>query len=299
MLIAHHSCYAHPLPENHRFPMEKYVMLAGQLGLEGIGDDPEWHSPVPMAAKNIVRSHSSSYYTSLLNGSWTRAEERRSGFTWSPELIRRESVIMQGTWACAQVASQGDVGLNIAGGTHHAFADRAEGFCLLNDLALSADLLLSNGMAKRVLIVDLDVHQGNGTAAMTRGDDRIFTFSMHGASNYPFHKESSTLDVPLPDGTEDPLYLALLQEHMDTILEDFKPNVVLYQCGVDVLASDKLGKLSLTMEGCMERDRLVLESCRKRDIGVACAMGGGYSKDVSVIVEAHMQTFRLARELWS
>ena len=299
MLIAHHICYAHPLPENHRFPMEKYVMLAGQLGLEGIGDRSEWHAPTAMAATDIMRSHSPSYYASLLNGSWTRAEERRSGFTWSPELIRRESIIMQGTWACAQAASRGDVGLNIAGGTHHAFADRAEGFCLLNDLALSADLLLSNGMANRVLIVDLDVHQGNGTAAMTRHDDRIFTFSMHGASNYPFHKEASTLDVALPDGTEDSFYLELLQEHMNAILDNFKPDVVLYQCGVDVLASDKLGKLSLTMEGCLERDRLVLESCRKRDIGVACAMGGGYSKDVGFIVEAHMQTFRLARELWS
>ena len=299
MLIAHHICYTHPLPENHRFPMEKYVMLAGQLGLEGIGEHSEWHAPAAMAAQDIVGSHSPSYYASLLSGSWTRAEERRSGFTWSPELIRRESIIMQGTWACAQAASRGDVGLNIAGGTHHAFADRAEGFCLLNDLALAADLLLSNGMSNRVLIVDLDVHQGNGTAAMTHHDDRIFTFSMHGASNYPFHKETSTLDVALPDGTEDSLYLDLLEEHMNAILDNFKPDVVLYQCGVDVLASDKLGKLSLTMEGCLERDRLVLESCRKRDIGVACAMGGGYSKDVGIIVEAHMQTFRLARDLWS
>ena len=220
------------------------------------------------------------------------------GFTWSPELIggSPSSCRERGPAPRSQAKATLD---SISPGVPITLLPIGRKASSPNDLALSADLLLSNGMAKRVLIVDLDVHQGNGTAAMTRGDDRIFTFSMHGASNYPFHKETSTLDVPLPDGTEDPLYLALLQEHMDTILEDFKPNVVLYQCGVDVLTSDKLGKLSLTMEGCMERDRLVLESCRKRDIGVACAMGGGYSKDVSVIVEAHMQTFRLARELWS
>ena len=279
--------------------MEKYVMLAGQLQLEGIGDPSEWHSPSPMASDDILRSHSESYFSSLQSGSWTRSQERRSGFPWSPELIQRESIIMQGTWACAQAASRGDVGLNIAGGTHHAFADRAEGFCLLNDLALSADLLLSNHMASRVLIVDLDVHQGNGTASMTCTDDRIFTFSMHGESNYPFHKEASTLDVPLPDETGDRDYLRLLQNHMHSILHDFNPDVVLYQCGVDVLDSDKLGKLSLSIEGCLERDRLVLTSCRERNIGVACAMGGGYSEDISVIVEAHMQTFRLARDLWS
>lgn len=299
MIIAQHNCYAHPLPENHRFPMEKYVMLAGQLKLEGIGEHSEWCFPSPMASEDILLSHSTAYFSTLLNGSWSRAEERRSGFTWSPELMIRERIIMQGTWMCSQAASRGDVGLNIAGGTHHAFADRAEGFCLLNDLAISANLLLSHQLANRVLIVDLDVHQGNGTASMTQRDERIFTFSLHGASNYPFHKETSTLDVPLADGTTDSLYLRLLQHHMTTILDTFKPDVVLYQCGVDVLASDKLGKLSLSMEGCLERDRLVLESCRKRDIGVACAMGGGYSEDLGVIVEAHMQTFRLARDLWS
>lgn len=299
MIIAQHPCYTHPLPENHRFPMEKYIMLANQLRLEGIGDRSEWHSPSPMVTTDITGTHSPSYLATLQTGTWTRSEERRSGFIWSPDLILRECIIMQGTWACAQEAVRGGIGLNIAGGTHHAFADRAEGFCLLNDMAISANLLLSNAMANRVLIVDLDVHQGNGTASMTQEDDRIFTFSMHGASNYPFHKETSTLDVPLPDGTKDAAYLNLLQDYMESILDDFKPDVVLYQSGVDVLASDKLGKLSLTMEGCRERDRMVLESCRRREVGVACAMGGGYSKDVRIIVEAHMQTFRLARDLWS
>mgnify|MGYP002621163828 CR=1 FL=1 len=206
---------------------------------------------------------------------------------------------MSGTLACAIHALDGGIGLNIAGGTHHALADRAEGFCLLNDFAIAARHLLTTSRASNILIVDLDVHQGNGTAAITSDDANIFTFSMHGASNYPFHKEKSSLDVALPDGTGDAAYLDLLHHHLPMLLDQCQPDAVFYQCGVDVLDTDKLGKLSLSLQGCAERDRFVLESCQSRDIGVACAMGGGYSPDVSVIVEAHMQTFRIARELWS
>ena len=299
MVIAHHPCYAHPLPANHRFPMEKYDLLHGQLHLEGFDQDAEWPVLEPMTTSIIQLCHTAEYWDMLRQGSWSRAVERRSGFTWSPALVERESIIMSGTLTCALEALQGGVGLNIAGGTHHAFADRAEGFCLLNDFAIAARHLLCAQSASRILIVDLDVHQGNGTASVTSDDDDIVTFSMHGASNYPFHKEESTLDVALPDGTDDLAYLNLLHHHLPTLLDRCQPDVVFYQSGVDVLETDKLGKLSLTMEGCAERDRFVLESCRSRDIGVACAMGGGYSPDVGLIVEAHMQTFRIARELWS
>ena len=278
--------------------MQKYPLLSGRLKLEGFGDDALWVSPNAMSKDRILTCHTEAYWRKLQEGSWTRREEKRSGFTWSPELIRREAIIMQGSWECAQSAAQGGVGLNIAGGTHHAFSDRAEGFCLLNDLALSANLLLNLVHVNRVLIVDLDVHQGNGTASITAGDPRIFSFSMHGASNFPFHKENSTLDIALPDATEDDAYLSLLEHHITQTLDEFQPDVVLYQCGVDVLASDRLGKLSLSLEGCQKRDQFVLQSCRERDIGVACAMGGGYSEDVRLIVEAHMQTFRIARNLW-
>ena len=279
--------------------MEKYDLLQGQLRLEGFGQDAEWHSPSDMPNTIIQTCHTVDYWNALLKGAWSRAAERRSGFRWSPALVKRESIIMSGTLMCALEAFQGGIGLNIAGGTHHAFADRAEGFCLLNDFAIAARYLLSEKGASTVLIVDLDVHQGNGTAAITSADPDIVTFSMHGANNYPFHKERSTVDVALPDGTSDDAYLDLLYAHLPNLLDRCQPDVVLYQCGVDVLQTDKLGKLSMTMEGCAERDRFVLESCRSRDIGVACAMGGGYSTDVGLIVEAHMQTFRLARELWS
>lgn len=279
--------------------MEKYDLIHGQLHLEGFGQDAQWSIPQAMPAPIIHGCHTADYLKTMQNGTWSRAAERRSGFTWSPALVERESIIMSGTLHCALEALHGGVGLNIAGGTHHAFSDRAEGFCLLNDFAIAARHLLNEEGASSVLIVDLDVHQGNGTASITSSDPDIFTFSMHGASNYPFHKENSSLDIALPDGTGDRAYLELLHQHLPKLLDRCQPDLVLYQCGVDVLATDKLGKLSMTMEGCAQRDRFVLESCRTRDIGVACAMGGGYSADVNLIVEAHMQTFRTARELWT
>lgn len=278
--------------------MEKYDLIHGQLHLEGFSEDAEWNCPSPLDPNQILACHTSEYWNKIRLGGWSRAEERKSGFTWSRALVLRESIIMSGTLRCALEAARGGIGLNIAGGTHHAFSDRAEGFCLLNDFVISAKHLLNNTEINRILIVDLDVHQGNGTAAMTQTDDRVFTFSMHAETNYPFHKESSTLDIPLPDRTTDTEYLKRLEMHLHEIFSRFAPQVVFYQCGVDVLSSDKLGKLSLTMRGSKERDRMVLETCRKHNIGVACAMGGGYSEDVSVIVEAHMQTFRLARDLW-
>lgn len=298
MLVSYHPAYAHPLPKGHRFPMEKYDLIHGQLHLEGFSEDAKWNRPAPLDTNEILTCHTSEYWNKIRMGTWSRAEERRSGFTWSRALALRETIIMSGTLKCALEAERGGIGLNIAGGTHHAFSDRAEGFCLLNDFAISAQHLLHKTDISRILIVDLDVHQGNGTAAMTRTEDRIFTFSMHAESNYPFHKETSTLDISLPDGTTDNEYLEQLDIHLQEIFSRFEPQVVFYQCGVDVLSSDKLGKLSLTMRGTQERDRMVLEMCRKHNVGVACAMGGGYSEDISVIVEAHMQTFRLARDLW-
>lgn len=297
--IAHDTTYSHPLPENHRFPMEKYNLLHGQLTLEGMAEPEHWISPTPMVPIDILRTHTQEYWSALSSGQLSKADERRSGFTWSPALVMRERIIMQGTVECAKVAAKGGAALNIAGGTHHAFAHRPEGFCLLNDLVLAADWLHEHGWAERILIVDLDVHQGNGTAALAADRAHIYCMSMHGASNYPFHKERSDLDIPLPDGTGDLAYLQKLTEGLNRAFSEAQPDVVLYQCGVDVLDSDKLGKLSLTMDGCRRRDQLVFESCRERDLGVACAMGGGYSKDINRIVEAHMQTFRAARDHWT
>lgn len=297
--IAFHPIYHHPLPDTHRFPMEKYTLLEGQIRREGLDADGDWTVPSPANEQVILRTHCPQYWNRLKTGTWTRQEERKSGFKWSPQLIERETIIMQGTIECARHAADGGVALNIAGGTHHAFYESPEGFCLLNDLMMAAHDALDRDPTARILIVDLDVHQGNGTAALARGEDRIFTFSMHGRTNYPFHKEASDLDIALEDGTQDTPYLEALNLHLSRILADFEPTVVLYQSGVDVLESDKLGKLSLSLNGCLERDRMVLSRCRERELGVACAMGGGYSPDIRTIVEAHMQTFRLARDLWS
>lgn len=299
MKIAFHPIYHHPLPESHRFPMEKYTLLEGQIRQEGLDQEGGWIMPSEADEQKILRTHCPVYWNRLKNGTWSRQEERKSGFKWSPQLIRRETIIMQGSMECALHALNGGIALNIAGGTHHAFRDSPEGFCLLNDLMMSAHEVLETDSTARVLVVDLDVHQGNGTASLAQGDPRIFTFSMHGRTNYPFHKEKSDLDIALEDGTQDAEYLQTLHFHLDGILDAFNPTVVLYQSGVDVLASDKLGKLALSLKGCMERDRLVLSRCRDRDVGVACAMGGGYSPDIRTIVEAHMQTFRVGRDLWS
>lgn len=279
--------------------MEKYTLLQGQLKLEGVAQDEDWICPTPMSAADILRTHDAAYWQRLESGTLSAADERRSGFKWSTELVLRERIIMQGTLECALVASRGGAALNIAGGTHHAFAHRPEGFCLLNDLVLAADWLYAHHLAKRILVVDLDVHQGNGTAALATHRDHLYTFSMHGATNYPFHKEVSDLDVALADGTDDAAYLRLLDAALEQAFDEAIPDVVLYQCGVDVLASDKLGKLGLSLEGCQARDERVFDACRKHEVGVACAMGGGYSTDVNRIVEAHMQTFRAARDAWT
>jgi len=298
MHTAYHSDYAHPLPLNHRFPMAKYDLLAGQLKIEGIVEDSHWIQPGFIQHDFICRAHHHAYLETLENGTWSTQEERRSGFPWSPKLIAREKRIMEGTRLCGRRAAQGDVALNIAGGTHHACKAHAEGFCLLNDLAISAYDLLSTGL-ERILIVDLDVHHGNGTADIIGTDPRIFTFSMHGAKNYPQKKPPSTLDIALQDGTGDSEYLRLLGDALDSIFTSFEPQVALYQCGVDVLESDKLGRLSMSVNGCAQRDRMVFSACKQANIGVACAMGGGYSQDISTIVKAHVNTFKVARDVWT
>ena len=298
MRVAYHPIYAHPLPVEHRFPMAKYEHLPEQLKMEGIVEDHQWVLPTPIHSDAIRNAHSSDHLAILERGLWSKQEERKSGFPWSPELIEREKVIMEGTRLCAHWAAQGEVGLNIAGGTHHAYRNHSEGFCLLNDLAIAAYDLISSGL-ERILIVDLDVHHGNGTADIVGEDPHIFTFSMHGANNYPLDKPPSTLDIALPDHTGDAEYLALLRQALDTILPSFQPQVALYQCGVDVLESDKLGRLSMSLQGCAQRDHMVLSACREFGIGVACAMGGGYSPQLNTIVSAHTNTFRIARDIWT
>ncbi|MDO7844838.1 histone deacetylase [Hymenobacter sp. M29] len=296
--IAFAPNYAHALPAGHRFPMLKYELLPEQLLHEGTATPADFFVAQPPPDEDILRVHDAGYYQRLRLGQLSRQEERATGFPWSPELFEREITILGGTIECARRALAHGVAFNIAGGTHHAFRDRGEGFCLLNDQAAAAAWLLAHGHARQVLIVDLDVHQGNGTAAIFRDEPRVFTFSMHGARNYPARKEQSDLDLPLPDGTDDTQYLKLLSDTLSRLLTDVRPNFVFYLAGVDVLATDKLGHLALTREGCRRRDELVLGACHQHQLPVVVCMGGGYSERIADIVEAHANTFRVAAGLW-
>lgn len=296
--IAWSDCYTHPLPAGHRFPMAKYSLLPEQLLYEGtITADHLFDPGLPNEAI-LLRAHTAAYLEKLNNLQLSAAEIRRTGFPLSASLVHRERTIMQGTVSAAEFALQYGVAMNIAGGTHHAFSDRGEGFCLLNDIAVAAYHLLDTGAARQILVVDLDVHQGNGTAEIFRHEPRVFTFSMHGKKNYPFHKEQSDRDVELEDGTDDATYLALLDQHLNELLDTVQPDFLFYQCGVDVIASDKLGKLSLSLKGCRERDRRVLMAARQHRLPLCASMGGGYSEHIRDIVEAHANTYRLAQEIF-
>jgi acetoin utilization deacetylase AcuC-like enzyme len=296
--IAFAPCYAHALPAGHRFPMLKYELLPEQLLHEGTATAADFFAAAPPPDEDILRVHDADYYQRLRLGQLTRQEERVTGFPWSPALFEREITILGGTIEAARLALTHGVAFNIAGGTHHAFRARGEGFCLLNDQAAAATWLLAYGHARQVLIVDLDVHQGNGTAAIFRHEPRVFTFSAHGARNYPARKEQSDFDLALPDGTDDATYLKLLAETLPRLFDKVQPDFVFYLAGVDVLATDKLGHLSLSRAGCRLRDEQVLTLCHRHRLPVQVSMGGGYSERIADIVEAHANTYRVAAGLW-
>jgi acetoin utilization deacetylase AcuC-like enzyme len=296
-MIAFHPIYVHPLPENHRFPMEKYDLLPKQLLHEGTVAESDFFEPNLLSEEHILAVHDDNYWRNLSELNISQREQRVSGFVHSKALIERERCIMEGTLRAAEFALTKKIGFNIAGGTHHAFANRGEGFCLLNDQVIAANFLLNNGRIQKILIIDLDVHQGNGTAALLQGNENVFTFSMHGRNNYPLQKEQSDLDVELEDSIQDKEYLFLLAKSLDDILTRFQPNFVFYQCGVDILATDKLGKLAISMNGSKERDRIVFDCVRQLGVPVVSTMGGGYSPHIKDIVEAHAQTFRVGMDL--
>ena len=297
--IAWHPMYAHPLPEGHRFPMLKYELLPEALRYEGIAVAGDFFEPEEVPEEVILLTHTEDYWSNMRELRLSAREMRAIGFPLSSQLVERERRITQGTIDCALYAlANKSVALNIAGGTHHAFADRGEGFCLLNDFAVAANYLLHTGMAKQILIVDLDVHQGNGTAAIFRHEPRVFSYSMHGQHNYPFHKEQSDQDIGLVDGIEGASYLQILRDTLPSLLDKLQPDIVFYLSGVDVLQTDKFGKLALTIADTAARDHFVFSQCRMRNIPVAVSMGGGYSPQIKDIVAAHVNTFRAASELW-
>jgi acetoin utilization deacetylase AcuC-like enzyme len=278
--------------------MSKYEVLPQQLLYEGTIKTENIFAPEPIDTQWILATHEDSYWKNLSELALTPKEIRRTGFPLTEELVQREVTIMQGTLQCTQYALQYGVAMNIAGGTHHAFTNRGEGFCLLNDIAIAANYLLANKQASKILVVDLDVHQGNGTSQIFRNDFRVFTFSMHGANNYPLQKENSDLDIGLADFTDDKFYLTTLDANLKNILDEVEPDFIFFQSGVDILATDKLGKLGVTREGCKQRDRIVLETAKRNKIPLVASMGGGYSTDFRDIIEAHANTYRLAQEIY-
>ncbi|CAM4064076.1 histone deacetylase family protein [Gillisia limnaea] len=296
--IAYHAIFKHPLPEGHRFPMEKYELLPKQLLHEGSCTEANFFEPEMPEEAAILAVHDENYFRSLQDLSLDKRAERKIGFPLSEALVSREQIIADGTIKASEFALQYGIAMNIAGGTHHAYTNHGEAFCLLNDQAIAARYLQKNKLAKKILIVDLDVHQGNGTAEIFANDDSVFTFSIHGRNNYPFKKEHSDLDIAMPDGTGDKEYLKILKDTLPKLIEQQQPNFIFYLSGVDILSTDKLGKLGCTPEGCKERDRFVLQLLKNSKIPVEVSMGGGYSPDIKTIIEAHANTYRMAQEIY-
>jgi acetoin utilization deacetylase AcuC-like enzyme len=297
--IAYAPLYAHPLPEGHRFPMLKYELIPAQLLHEGVIAKENLFEPFACNEDTVLLTHQKAYLEKLVHQTLSASEQRKIGFPQSPALTQRELIIAQGTIDCCRYARQYGVALNVAGGTHHAFAGRGEGFCLLNDMAIAANYLLHHQLASQILIIDLDVHQGNGTAKLFEKEPRVFTFSMHGRHNYPFHKEQSDLDIPLKDGTGEQEYLQTLSDTLPVLLEKVQPDFAFFLSGVDILDTDKFGKLKVSIDGCKKRDELVFTELKKRNIPVTVAMGGGYSPDIRTIVTAHCNTFKAAKDIFN
>ncbi|NCD71824.1 histone deacetylase family protein [Mucilaginibacter agri] len=296
--IAFDPIYAHPLPEGHRFPMLKYELIPGQLLHEGVITPDNLFSPQPVSEEIVLWTHDRAYWEQLRDLTLPPKEQRRIGFPLSARLVERELRIAQGTIDGCHYAMEYGIAFNVAGGTHHAGSNWGEGFCLLNDQAIAANYLLKKGLAKSILIIDLDVHQGNGTAEIFEHTPAVFTFSMHGDKNFPFRKERSDLDVPLADDTDGETFLKILTETLPKLITEQKPDFIFYLSGVDILATDKLGKLKVSIADCKARDQFVLSQCKLHNIPVQVSMGGGYSTDIRDIVEAHCNTYRVANDLY-
>ncbi len=296
MKTAWHKYYNHPLKENHKFPMKKYDLLKDELLKREIIKENDLITPYEISEEDILLAHNQDYYNNLKNLTLSAKEERRTGFPQSERLIQRERCIMQGTYLAGLQALNKGFTFNIAGGTHHAFTYKGEGFCLLNDMALSALMLLKYNKLSRILILDLDVHQGNGTAEILQNNKNIYTFSMHGKDNYPIEKEVSDWDIELAHTTTDEEYLEILYKSVNQINKEFSPQFILYQAGVDILESDKFGRINISFNGCKQRDEIVYEFASKNSIPVTATMGGGYSEDINIIIEAHINTFISAKK---
>tara|TARA_B100000927_G_scaffold105147_1_gene85033 strand:- start:148 stop:987 length:840 start_codon:yes stop_codon:yes gene_type:complete len=278
--------------------MIKYELIPEQLIRENTCTEKNFFNPEKVDDFTVLLTHQKEYFERFKSLDLSKKEIREIGFPLSKDLVKRELQIADGTIKGVHYSIEHGISMNIAGGTHHAFYDRGEAFCMLNDQAIAANYLINKGLSKRILIIDLDVHQGNGTASLFSSNNNVFTLSFHGKKNYPFRKEKSDLDIEFDDKTNDEKYLKILKETIPKVMDDFNPDFIFYLSGVDVLENDKLGRLSLTINGCKERDRYILDMCKKNSIPVQISMGGGYSVVLKNIIEAHSNTFRLAQEIF-
>ena len=278
--------------------MIKYELIPEQLIRENTCVDENFFSPGKIDSKIVLKTHQKEYFKRFTSLQLSKKEIREIGFPLSQELVDRELQIAQGTVSGVNYSLKNGISMNIAGGTHHAFYDRGEAFCMLNDQAIAANYIIQEGLFKKILIIDLDVHQGNGTASLFNSNPNVYTLSFHGKKNYPFRKEKSDLDVEFDDNTNDSEYLKVLKETIPKVIDQFEPEFIFYLSGVDVLQNDKLGRLSLTLNGCKERDKFILQTCKDNSIPLQVSMGGGYSIVLKNIIEAHSNTFRLAQEIF-
>lgn len=298
MKIYYTDIFPIPLPEKHSFPKDKYFLLRMRI-LAELGDQPlELQVPEPASDEGILRVHDPDYVRRLLNGELSAKEIRRVGLPWSPEMVRRTRYAVGGTITACRAALAEGVAVNLGGGTHHAFRDHGQGYCWLNDAAIAVRAVQAEGLAGKVLIIDCDVHQGNGTAAIFKDDAAVFTFSIHGQNNFPYQKEKSDLDLELPDGTEDAAYLAALENGIIRSLESFSADLVIYLAGADPYQQDRFGRLALTKQGLAQRDRLVLRHCFAAGLPVAVTMAGGYARNLKDIADINFQTVVAALENW-
>lgn len=296
--VVYHPRYSIAWPAEHRFPMAKFSMLYDHLLTHRVVTPEQFVEPRPVSEKTILRVHDTAYWHALRDGTWDAKAERRAGLGWNEDLVFRTRVGAGGTIRAVQLAFAHGLACNAAGGTHHAFRDAASGFCLLNDLAIAAQYALDRGLAQKVLIIDCDVHQGDGTASIFADEPRVFTCSFHCDKNFPFRKQVSNLDVPLPRGTEDAAYLDQIHDIVPRLLDDVAPDLVLYDAGADVFSGDRLGHLALSLEGMMLRDLFVLRSCAARTIPTATVIGGGYSEDLDALAHRHSISIRAASQVW-
>lgn len=297
MRVSYSDGYYVPLPPRHPFPMGKFPALHRLLLDEGLLRPEEVVAPRPADWADLLSVHTETYLSALAQGTLGKQAERRMGLPWSPRLVDRSRRAVQGTINAALMALEDGIAANLAGGTHHACPDHGEGFCVLNDVAVAIRVLTRSHWLRRALVIDLDVHQGNGTAAIFAGDEAVYTFSMHGAKNYPFHKPPSSRDVGLPDGTTDAAYLTTLRAHLPDVLHAARPDLVFYLAGIDVAAGDRFGRLALTREGLFSRDAYVIDTVRQADCPLVLLLSGGYAETPEATADLHATTHRAARHV--